>query len=41
MQGFASWADWEAQLPPDKQREVQAWRQYDAARDYLKGQSGG
>jgi len=43
-------ADWEAQLPPDKQREVQEWRQYDAARptvdpndaaqDYLKGQAG-
>lgn len=50
MQGFASRADWEAQLPPDKQREVQEWRQYDAtrptvdpndaARDYLKGQGG-
>jgi hypothetical protein len=32
MQGFQSQADWEAQLPPEKQREVQAWRQYDAAR---------
>jgi len=40
----------EAQLPPDKQRQVQEWRQYDAtrltvdpsdaARDYLKGQGG-
>ncbi|HMI41703.1 MAG TPA: hypothetical protein VK485_10795, partial [Sphingomicrobium sp.] len=48
IQGFQSRADWEAQLPPDQQREVQEWRQYDAARpavdpndaarDYLKGQ---
>jgi hypothetical protein len=50
MQGFTSRADWEAKLPPEQQREVQEWRQYDAtrptvdpsdaARDYLKGQGG-
>ena len=32
MHGFQSQADWEASLPPDKQREVQEWRQYDASR---------
>jgi hypothetical protein len=32
MHGFQSQADWEASLPPDKQRQVQAWRQYDASR---------
>jgi hypothetical protein len=32
MHGFQSEADWESSLPPDKQREVQEWRQYDASR---------
>jgi len=32
MQGFQSEADWESSLPPDKQEQVQEWRQYDAAR---------
>jgi hypothetical protein len=32
MHSFQSQADWEASLPPDKQREVQEWRQYDASR---------
>ena len=50
MQSFQSRADWEAQLPPDQQRAVQEWRQYDAtrptvdpndaAREYLKGKGG-
>ena len=30
--GFQSEADWESSLPPDQQQQVQAWRQYDAAR---------
>src|SRR5438445_8162650 len=47
MHGFQSQADWEASLPPDKQKQIQEWRQYDAsrpmvdpneaARNYLKG----
>lgn len=51
MQGFQSQADWEAQLPPDQQRQVQEWRQYDAtrptvdpndaARSYLNAGGGG
>ena len=32
MHGFQSQADWEASLPPDKQRQMQEWRQYDASR---------
>ena len=32
MHGFQSQADWEASLPPDKQREMQEWHQYDASR---------
>src|SRR3954451_21373846 len=32
MHGFQSEADWESSLPPDKQKEVQEWRQYDASR---------
>jgi hypothetical protein len=32
MHGFQSEADWESSLPPDKQREMQEWRQYDASR---------
>jgi hypothetical protein len=32
MQGFQSEADWEASLPPDKQKQLQEWRQYDASR---------
>jgi hypothetical protein len=31
-QGFTSQAEWESQLPPDQQKEMQEWRQYDAAR---------
>lgn len=48
MQNLASRADWEAQLQPEQQRELQEWRQYDAARpmvdpnaaarDYVNGQ---
>jgi hypothetical protein len=30
--GLQSQADWEASLPPDQQRQVQEWRQYDASR---------
>ena len=30
--GFISEADWERQQPPEKQREMQEWRQYDASR---------
>jgi hypothetical protein len=30
--GFQSPADWEASLSADKQRQMQEWRQYDAAR---------
>jgi hypothetical protein len=47
MQGFQTQADWEASLPPDKQKEMQQWRQYqasrpmldpnEAARNYMKG----
>ena len=47
MHGFQSQADWEASLPPDKQKQIQEWRQYDASRPmvdpnadaqkYLKG----
>ena len=29
MQGFRPQAEWEAQLPPEKQRAVQEWRQYE------------
>ena len=32
MQGFQSEADWEASVPPDKQKQLQEWRQYDASR---------
>jgi hypothetical protein len=32
MSGFMSQAEWESQLPPDEQKQVQEWRQYDAAR---------
>jgi hypothetical protein len=32
LQGFQSEADWEASLPPEKQKELQQWRQYDASR---------
>ena len=32
LHGFQSEADWESSLPPDKQREVQEWRHYDASR---------
>jgi hypothetical protein len=32
MHGFQSEADWEASLPPDKQKQMQEWRQYDASR---------
>jgi hypothetical protein len=32
MHGFQPQADWEASLPPEKQRKVQEWRQYDASR---------
>jgi hypothetical protein len=32
MQGLQSQADWESSLPPDKQREIQEWHQYDASR---------
>jgi hypothetical protein len=32
MQGWQSEADWEASLPPDKQKQLQQWRQYDASR---------
>ncbi|HUP68074.1 MAG TPA: hypothetical protein VM145_07685 [Sphingomicrobium sp.] len=28
--GFTSRADWESSLPPERQSEVQAWRQYEA-----------
>lgn len=30
--GFQSRSDWEASLSSDEQRQVQEWRQYDAAR---------
>lgn len=32
MRGFQSQADWESSLPPDKQRQMEEWRQYDASR---------
>jgi hypothetical protein len=32
MSGFMSEAEWESQLPPDQQKQVQEWRQYDAAK---------
>ena len=32
MHGFQSEADWEGSLPPDRQRQMQEWRQYDASR---------
>jgi hypothetical protein len=32
LQGWQSEADWEASLPPDKQKQLQEWRQYDASR---------
>ena len=32
MHGFQSQADWEASLPPEKQKQMQEWRQYDASR---------
>ncbi len=32
MQGFQTQADWEASLPPDQQKQIQEWRQYDASR---------
>jgi|SRR6185369_14014232 len=32
LPGFQSQADWESSLPPDQQKKVQQWRQYDASR---------
>ena len=32
MQGFQSEADWESSLPPEKQKQVQDWRQYEASK---------
>jgi len=32
MPGYQSEADWESSLPPEKQEQVQQWRQYDASR---------
>lgn len=32
MQGWQSEADWEASLPPEKQKQLEEWRQYDASR---------
>lgn len=32
MQGFQSEADWESSLPPDQQKKVQDWRQYEASK---------
>src|ERR1041385_8453138 len=32
MLGWQSEADWEASLPPEKQKQLQEWRQYDASR---------
>ena len=32
MPGYQSEADWESSLPPDQQKQVQQWRQYDASR---------
>jgi hypothetical protein len=32
MDGFQSAAEWESSLPPDKQKEVQEWRQNQATR---------
>lgn len=32
MEGFQSEADWESSLPADQQKQIQQWRQYDAAR---------
>jgi hypothetical protein len=31
MQGFQSEAEWESSLPPEKQKQLQEWRQYDAS----------
>ena len=31
MPGYASQADWESSLPPDQQKQVQDYRQYEAA----------
>lgn len=35
MQGFQTRAEWESSLPPDKQEQVQEWREYDASRPTL------
>jgi hypothetical protein len=32
MNGFETRADYEASLPPDRQKQIQEWRQYDASR---------
>jgi hypothetical protein len=32
MQGFQSEAEWEASLPPDQEKRLQDWRQYEASR---------
>jgi len=32
MQGYQSEADWESSLPPEKQKQVQEWRQYEASK---------
>ena len=32
LPGFQSQADWESSLPPEKQEQVQKWRQYDSSR---------
>ena len=32
MPGYQTAADWESSLPPDQQKQVQEWRQYDATR---------
>jgi hypothetical protein len=32
MHGFQSQADWEASLPPEQQKQMQEWRQYQASR---------
>jgi hypothetical protein len=35
LRGFQSEADWEASLPPDKQKQMQEWRQYSASRPMM------
>ncbi|GAA3892235.1 hypothetical protein GCM10022276_09190 [Sphingomonas limnosediminicola] len=32
MPGYQSQTDWESSLPPDQQKQVQEWRQYEASR---------